>query len=102
MQRAEALIAKSAGLSFGEAVSKVCHDDPDLYRAYTQHSAGTPTADTPPAPVVKVVQHPLADDLLSLAKAFRPNDPTGEGMVMCRRALELLRETVERKKRQAA
>jgi hypothetical protein len=38
---------------------------------------------------------------LALAKAFRPDDPTGEGMVKVRQALGLLKETVERKKRSA-
>ena len=40
----------------------------------------------------------MADDLLALATAFRPHDPTGEGMVMCRRALAELVKTVQRKR----
>jgi hypothetical protein len=52
--------------------------------------------------VVKVVEHPLAGELLALAKLFRPDDPTGAGMVKVRQALGLLKETVERKKRHAA
>jgi hypothetical protein len=47
-------------------------------------------------------EHPLAGDLLTLAKAFRPDDPTGEGMVMVRQALGILKETIERRKRSAA
>jgi hypothetical protein len=42
-------------------------------------------------------QHPLADDLLSLATALNPEDPLGAGMVRCRYALAELVKTVQHK-----
>jgi hypothetical protein len=89
-----------------DALSRVFRQDPELYREYVLSTqVDTPTEETRPSappPVVKVVEHPLAGDLLALATLFAPSDPEGMGMVKCRQALGLLRQTVERKKGAAA
>jgi hypothetical protein len=49
-------------------------------------------------PTEKRAPHPLAEDLLALATALNPEDPTGKGMVRCRYALAELTKTVQRKR----
>jgi hypothetical protein len=99
MTKAAALVSKSAELSLSAALTQVFHADPELYRRYSRE-AGRRQADTaePAATKTPVVAHPLADDILALAKAFRPDDPTGVGMLKVQQALGLLRETVLRKR----
>jgi len=43
MKRAEALMAKSAGLNFADALGQVVRDDPELYQRYAKQ-------DSTPAP----------------------------------------------------
>jgi hypothetical protein len=102
LKRADSLVQKDARLTQAEALSRVFADDPQLYQDYRQQagaSAPSGAAARPPAaPVVKVIEHPLAGDLLTLAKLFSPTDPTGHGLVLVRQALHLLQQTVERKR----
>jgi hypothetical protein len=42
--------------------------------------------------------HPLAGDILTLAKLFSPSDQTGAGMLKVKQALGLLQETVQRRR----
>jgi hypothetical protein len=104
LRKAESLVQKQAGLTPTEALSRVFADDPDLYARYRQGERTDVAQVAKAAPVseTRAPQHPLAGELLALAKAFRPDDPTGEGMLQVRQALGLLQQTVERKKRAAA
>jgi hypothetical protein len=44
MKRAEALMAKSAGLNFADALGQVVRDDPELYQRYAkQDSTAAPS-----------------------------------------------------------
>src|SRR6266511_2643700 len=47
-QRVHALVAKQAGLSEAEALSRVFKEDPQLYRHYTEASAHQPPPSPPP------------------------------------------------------
>jgi hypothetical protein len=152
MQRAQALVRKSAELSLNDAVSRVFRDDPELYVEYAKGDAAPTFADELlgyelegvyplvnalmstlrgiadasagekgakiqaalsefsaavlrvagqagiVVPTEKRAQHPLAEDLLGLATALNPEDPTGKGMVRCRYALAELVKTVQRKR----
>jgi hypothetical protein len=104
LKRADA-VTTSGGLSFGDTRSEVFAADPEVCAHGGGDLAPAPeTAPTVPTltPTVTVVAHPLPDDGLALAKAFRPDDPTGEGMVQVRQALGLRKATVEGQKRSAA
>jgi hypothetical protein len=43
MRRAEALVAKSAGLSLDDAISRVFRDDPQRYQRYRKQDSTAPT-----------------------------------------------------------
>jgi hypothetical protein len=104
LTRADRLVQKQAGLSEADALSRVFADDPQLYQRYRTGEASVEKADSgaPAATTTPMVAHPLADDLLALAKLFSPTDPSGAGMRKVRQALGLLRETVRRKTGAAA
>jgi hypothetical protein len=101
LTKATALVAKRADLSITDALMQVFRDDGTLYERYRK-DAGQVQAAELEVTETRTPPHPLADDLLALAKAFRPQDPTGAGMVMVRQALHLLQQTVEHKTRVAA
>jgi hypothetical protein len=67
MRRAEALVRKEAGLSYGEAVSQTFRDHPELYLQYVTQDSVEPAADRPlsaaPAPVVKAPTEPRASEM---------------------------------------
>lgn len=102
LKRAEALVRQSAGLSMADAISDTFRDDADLYRRYTMSHTEASDVDKveeqAPPPQMIIKTHPLAPDLLEIAKLFSPSDPTGFGMLRTKQALGLLRETLEKKK----